>query len=470
MQISSLVSVQCCVVMEDTPVTSDPGPDTLDKRLPDHMTLVEDILAIRRLFECTVCLSHFHDPRLLDCGHQFCLKCLRGLKIRHSVITCPLCQHGSRMKDEGGVKCLPLEGLFVEVQDKVMSLPTGSAQELREQRERESRPLENLTLTRTLEFRVKVKAMAFDSRNRKLVVRVGDKHAPIRVYNTDDWSLYDEFGGSVKDITRGDNQDVCVDTKRNVYVINTSSWTGLGKLVRVNPDGTYRDKFEFRSPTRQMTSLDYSRYSDVYVCHVKVVYYFRDESHVEIISAGSLQKLRNVSITCSLPGSVVRVGMLDKRPVFVISDINSVNLYDLESGVTLRSHSTYHTLGGRERALRDCGGVCLGSGGQILVADVGNTCLVGIWRNRKHVTKREIATDIRLRSSPQVLAIDPRDRTVCVLSKNRKQLRVFQPTTEIKNTPDSVKKREKSLLLVAKYIFLLMLSISSALVLAWYIY
>ena len=40
---------------------------------------------------CSVCLDMFVDPRNLECGHSYCLKCLCGLA-KGSNITCPLCQ------------------------------------------------------------------------------------------------------------------------------------------------------------------------------------------------------------------------------------------------------------------------------------------------------------------------------------------------------------------------------------------
>lgn len=43
---------------------------------------------------CTICSGIFRDPRILNCGHTFCLKCLVRMH-RHSrqaVLICPICR------------------------------------------------------------------------------------------------------------------------------------------------------------------------------------------------------------------------------------------------------------------------------------------------------------------------------------------------------------------------------------------
>lgn len=53
---------------------------------------------------CAICLELYDDPRVLPCGHSYCLKCLLKLSKKRSnrgVMTCPLCQAESSCKDGG---------------------------------------------------------------------------------------------------------------------------------------------------------------------------------------------------------------------------------------------------------------------------------------------------------------------------------------------------------------------------------
>ena len=45
-------------------------------------------IAVNSLLECSVCLQVFQDPRILPCGHTFCLPCLQKTSNR----LCPLCK------------------------------------------------------------------------------------------------------------------------------------------------------------------------------------------------------------------------------------------------------------------------------------------------------------------------------------------------------------------------------------------
>lgn len=48
--------------------------------------------------QCTVCLDNFDDPRVLACGHTFCLACLQRLT-KSDKLNCPLCQQQSVVPD-----------------------------------------------------------------------------------------------------------------------------------------------------------------------------------------------------------------------------------------------------------------------------------------------------------------------------------------------------------------------------------
>lgn len=47
---------------------------------------------------CAVCLELYDDPRILPCGHSYCLKCLLDLSRKISkkgLLKCPICQNES---------------------------------------------------------------------------------------------------------------------------------------------------------------------------------------------------------------------------------------------------------------------------------------------------------------------------------------------------------------------------------------
>ncbi|XP_033631897.1 E3 ubiquitin-protein ligase TRIM71-like [Asterias rubens] len=55
--------------------------------------------------ECPICLSRFTDPKILDCLHSFCLKCLQELIDKQDpktdLIICPMCKKQTSIPDEG---------------------------------------------------------------------------------------------------------------------------------------------------------------------------------------------------------------------------------------------------------------------------------------------------------------------------------------------------------------------------------
>ncbi|KAG9260039.1 E3 ubiquitin/ISG15 ligase TRIM25 [Astyanax mexicanus] len=61
-------------------------------------TAVEDTSVLEEELTCPVCLDLYRDPRLLPCGHNFCLPCLRRLKSRseRGRLRCPECRQSHR--------------------------------------------------------------------------------------------------------------------------------------------------------------------------------------------------------------------------------------------------------------------------------------------------------------------------------------------------------------------------------------
>ncbi|XP_071786589.1 uncharacterized protein [Asterias amurensis] len=67
---------------------------------------IETTCQIRHVhIECPICLSRFTDPKILDCLHSFCLKCLQELIDKQDpktdIIICPMCNKETSIPDEG---------------------------------------------------------------------------------------------------------------------------------------------------------------------------------------------------------------------------------------------------------------------------------------------------------------------------------------------------------------------------------
>ncbi|XP_038055944.1 tripartite motif-containing protein 45-like [Patiria miniata] len=64
----------------------------------------------KELQECPICYTEYKDPRMLDCSHSFCLKCLQELRLTQNKddknIVCPLCRKETALT-EAGVDMLP---------------------------------------------------------------------------------------------------------------------------------------------------------------------------------------------------------------------------------------------------------------------------------------------------------------------------------------------------------------------------
>lgn len=46
---------------------------------------------IRQITSCTVCNRTFKDPRILPCGHTFCIDCIRNTMLDTTLMSCPNC-------------------------------------------------------------------------------------------------------------------------------------------------------------------------------------------------------------------------------------------------------------------------------------------------------------------------------------------------------------------------------------------
>ncbi|XP_038055946.1 E3 ubiquitin-protein ligase TRIM71-like [Patiria miniata] len=75
----------------------------------------------KELQECPICYTEYKDPRMLDCSHSFCLKCLQELRLTQNKddknIVCPLCRKETALT-EAGVDMLPGGSMEVNQQEQ----------------------------------------------------------------------------------------------------------------------------------------------------------------------------------------------------------------------------------------------------------------------------------------------------------------------------------------------------------------
>ncbi|XP_038074924.1 tripartite motif-containing protein 45-like [Patiria miniata] len=75
----------------------------------------------KELQECPICYTEYKDPRMLDCSHIFCLKCLQELRLTQNKddknIVCPLCRKETGLT-EAGVDMLPGGSKYVNQQEQ----------------------------------------------------------------------------------------------------------------------------------------------------------------------------------------------------------------------------------------------------------------------------------------------------------------------------------------------------------------
>jgi len=71
-----------------------------NKRPPEVETIPEQptkrqsscLGRIQEALECSICFEMFDQPRVLPCGHTFCMSCLVAIKQRNSALPCPQCR------------------------------------------------------------------------------------------------------------------------------------------------------------------------------------------------------------------------------------------------------------------------------------------------------------------------------------------------------------------------------------------
>ncbi|XP_038077177.1 E3 ubiquitin-protein ligase TRIM71-like [Patiria miniata] len=71
--------------------------------------------------ECSICHTRYQEPKMLDCSHSFCLRCLQELKKsqkpKDDKIRCPLCQRETILPEGGVAKLTTNYGLISLVEE-----------------------------------------------------------------------------------------------------------------------------------------------------------------------------------------------------------------------------------------------------------------------------------------------------------------------------------------------------------------
>ena len=84
--------------------------------------------SLKNLCECPVCFEPYKDSRLLKCGHQFCVNCLKDVA-NHTPqghIPCPVCREVTKPQ-HGDVTTLPRSTLHQYMQELILKKPTEEA-------------------------------------------------------------------------------------------------------------------------------------------------------------------------------------------------------------------------------------------------------------------------------------------------------------------------------------------------------
>ena len=83
--------------------------------------------------KCSICLDTYTDPKILECFHSFCHKCLVKLEMRDQqgqpILTCPICRHITPVPTSGVASLQPALHIhpFLEIIGKQKEAPADSS-------------------------------------------------------------------------------------------------------------------------------------------------------------------------------------------------------------------------------------------------------------------------------------------------------------------------------------------------------
>ena len=109
---SALLTTNCrklCVCIFQSNMSSELG--VIDG--PDSETLLKSL-------ECKICQNRFTDPKVCDCGHVFCLECLKTY-LSVNEWNCPVCHMAIRLP-HGGLEALPVHSFYQDVIGEIQML------------------------------------------------------------------------------------------------------------------------------------------------------------------------------------------------------------------------------------------------------------------------------------------------------------------------------------------------------------
>ena len=264
---------------------------------------------------------------------------------------------------------------------------------------------------------VAVHADTFDNKNMRLVIRTNSATSPIRVYNMDDWSLHDEFGGNIRKVC-GPNAkeylDLTTDTKRNVYVINIPE-SSTGNLVRIHENGNVGKTLSL-GEKRWILSVDYGAKDDVYACLVKEEHYKIRVIKPDTFTSVADTWVGDITYSHHTPTHAckVRIGTMEQKTTIVLMNSNTIQLFDIGT-CPLRTYSLYTSAEGKLVELNNPTGLSVDNKGRIIV--VGER-VVGFWNDTKKVHRKELRLDDNVafteRTRPVAVAISNTLDKVCV--------------------------------------------------------
>ena len=84
---------------------------------------------VAAVLECAVCMERYTDPRVLSCGHTFCLQCLQRMDDNIGSLPCPSCRTMSLIPSEG-LAYLPKPYALLRVLEAVEECSVTSVREI----------------------------------------------------------------------------------------------------------------------------------------------------------------------------------------------------------------------------------------------------------------------------------------------------------------------------------------------------
>ena len=247
--------------------------------------------------------------------------------------------------------------------------------------------------------------------NEELLVRANDEANPIRVYNKDG-GLIKQMGADVKELT-GYYRQVSMDNHRDLYLITDND----GCLIRMESDGTIRDKTRFAS---NLAGVAYIAADDLYVLsenheNASRVFLVSPDTMTDVISLGD-------EGTFSSPYNVC-VGDINGSTTIVVSDYGNDTLYLYRvSGELIRTYGPEtHKLG----RLNGIWQVSVDKTRGIVVCDCDNNRVLRVWSDKDGDHWECLLDEEQLGGQPWCVDIDNENRLMAVSVNETVKLYTF---------------------------------------------